>query len=207
MADQGGPYVPLLPPQPPSSLRDHRPQRPPTRVWAGYAYFAIRTSDAPPPAALGDAPKGASAASFSADEINGHWQVISGAGFVGYRVREILGIVPAPKDAVGRTSAVHGSLDIEDAHLVAAEVSADMTKVRSDEHQRDVMLQENGLETNVYPQGSFRLTVPVALTQAKIGHAIRVTAPRRLTLRDEAPRLARARASPCRAGRADTGRS
>ncbi|MDQ3870243.1 MAG: YceI family protein [Chloroflexota bacterium] len=149
---------------------------------AAYAYFAIRTSDAPPPAALGAAPDGASAANFSADEINGRWPVVSADGFVGYRVREILGIVPAPNDAVGRTSAVNGSLEIEDAKMVAAEITADMTKVKSDEHQRDVMLQENGLETNVYGEGSFRLTEPVSLASAKIGRAVHVAAPGRLTL-------------------------
>jgi hypothetical protein len=42
----------------------------------------------------------------SAADLPGTWQMSSNGSFVGYRVREKLGILPAPTDAVGRTSAV-----------------------------------------------------------------------------------------------------
>src|SRR5436190_5761528 len=77
---------------------------------AGHAVFALQSNNAPPPARLRPAP---AAAAGPAGPIDGVWAVSpTKQDFVGYRVREKLGVLPAPDDAVGRTRAVRGQLRI-----------------------------------------------------------------------------------------------
>ncbi len=46
--------------------------------------------------------------SSASGRLDGSWKLTTGDSFVGYRVREQLAILPAPSDAVGRTTAVGG---------------------------------------------------------------------------------------------------
>src|SRR5919109_3093656 len=85
---------------------------------AGYAYFALRTASAPAPASLGEVPKSIGGASG----LNGAWVLAPNEpGFAGYRVREVLAVLPAPNDAVGRTTAVQARMEIVGGTIAAAE--------------------------------------------------------------------------------------
>ena len=90
---------------------------------AAYGYFAFRTTGAPAPAGLGEAPESRGGPS----ELDGDWVLADDAGFAGYRVREKLGFVPAPNDAVGRTTAVRGAMTIADGRIETTQVTADLT--------------------------------------------------------------------------------
>ena len=143
----------------------------------GYGYFALRTAGAPAPASLGDAPRS------GAGELNGEWILPrENIGFVGYRVREKLGVVPAPNDAVGRTTTVRATMTVSDGRIEAAQVTADLTTVRSDEPGRDPAAQ-TALATDQFPEGRFRLVSPVDLGSPTKGEEIRFSAHGRLTLR------------------------
>ena len=84
----------------------------------GYLLFAARTSDSPPPAAstrrpptIGDA-TGTSQADGAATP-DGTWQVSDdGSSFVGYRVKEQLTFLSSPNEAVGRSTAVTGTMEV-----------------------------------------------------------------------------------------------
>ena len=96
-------------------------------------------------------------------DLTGDW-VVSSAGetFVGYRVEEELANIGA-KTAVGRTSAVTGSLAFDGAAITAVEVEADLTRLTSDDNRRDRTLGNQGIETNTFPTATFVLTQPIAL--------------------------------------------
>ncbi len=76
--------------------------------------------------------------------ISGTWTVDPSVGsfddfsgsFVGYRVKETLASIGAT-EAVGRTPAVTGSMTVDGSTITAAEFSADLTGLRSDNDRRD----------------------------------------------------------------------
>jgi polyisoprenoid-binding protein YceI len=147
-------------------------------VGGAYGYLALQTADAPPPASLPEPPPqdastgetGETPASATTGSVSGEWELAGGDdGFVGYRVREVLGIFPAPNDAVGRTPAVTGHMEIEDGRIVAASIKADMTQLHSDQQPRDETLRQQGLETDRFPTASFRLVQPFTLGSLEKG--------------------------------------
>jgi Tol biopolymer transport system component/polyisoprenoid-binding protein YceI len=145
---------------------------------AAYGYFAFRTTGAPAPAGLGEAPDSRGGPS----DLDGDWVLADDGGFAGYRVREKLGFVPAPNDAVGRTTAVRGAMTIADGRIEAAQVTADLRQLRSDEPGRDPAAQE-ALGTGEFPNGTFRLTEPVDLQSPERGEVISFEAASVVTLR------------------------
>ncbi|HEY0364316.1 MAG TPA: hypothetical protein VGC83_18705, partial [Solirubrobacteraceae bacterium] len=82
-------------------------------VAGGYAVLALTGDDAPPPPRLQGAPAQQGAAPAGA----GRWHPVAPAGsFVGYRVDErYLGV--GVRTAVGRTSAVTGSVTVDGDHV------------------------------------------------------------------------------------------
>jgi Tol biopolymer transport system component/polyisoprenoid-binding protein YceI len=145
---------------------------------AAYGYFAFRTTGAPAPAGLGEAPESRGGPS----ELDGDWVLADDAGFAGYRVREKLGFVPAPNDAVGRTRAVRGAMTLANGRIETARVTADLRQLRSDEPGRDPAAQE-ALGTGEFPNGTFRLTEPVDLQSPERGEVISFEAASVVTLR------------------------
>lgn len=117
------------------------------------------------------------------DDPTGEW-VVSAAGetFVGYRVNEELVNVGA-FTAVGRTSAVTGSMAFDGAAITSVEIEADVTRLQSNDSRRDRALETRGLETATYPTASFSLTQPIALDAVPAeGDAIAVDAVGELTI-------------------------
>jgi polyisoprenoid-binding protein YceI len=129
-------------------------------VAGGYAVLALTGDDAPPPPRLEGRPAGGATTSEGA----GHWHPVHAAGsFVGYRVNEeYLGV--GVRTAVGRTSAVTGSVMVSGERVRAADLRVDMRKLRSDQARRDDTLRYRGIETDRYPTAQFTLAGPVALS-------------------------------------------
>lgn len=136
----------------------------------GAAYLAFFTPESPAPVSLADsrvrdeqAPSDGPATDF--DPV-GRWAVQEGSE-AGYRVREKLARLPAPSDAVGRTTGVSGDFTVSgadgDYSISNITVEVDMTRLRSDSDRRDNALRERGLETDRFPTASFTNTGTVDL--------------------------------------------
>jgi polyisoprenoid-binding protein YceI len=129
-------------------------------VAGGYAVLALTGDDAPPPPRL----QGTPAQDAATTKRAGRWHPVAPAGsFVGYRVNEeYLGV--GVRTAVGRTSAVTGSVTVAGDRLQAADLRVDMKTVRSDQARRDDTLRYRGIETDRYPTARFTLAGPVAVS-------------------------------------------
>ena len=127
-------------------------------VAGGYAVLALTGDDPPPSPRLQGAPAREDAAPAGA----GRWHPVAPAGsFVGYRVDErYLGV--GVRTAVGRTSAVTGSVTVDGDRVEGADLRADMTTVHSDQARRDDALRSRAIETDRYPSARFTLAGPVA---------------------------------------------
>ena len=128
-------------------------------VAGGYAVLALTGDDAPPPPRLQGTPAQEGAAPAGA----GRWHPVAPAGsFVGYRVDErYLGV--GVRTAVGRTSAVSGTVTVSGDRVEGADLRADMTTVHSDQARRDDALRSRAIETDRYPSARFTLAGPVAV--------------------------------------------
>src|SRR5256886_17423986 len=107
----------------------------------GIVYFVVFAGSSPQKLAL-SSPTPSTSASTSPDSSTGAgtWTVGSGSQ-AGYRVREKLAALSAPSDAVGRTTAVTGTLTLTQAasgySVTAADFSVDVSKLTSDQSRRD----------------------------------------------------------------------
>jgi polyisoprenoid-binding protein YceI len=173
-------------------------------VGAGMWYLFLRSA---PPATVGlstPTPPGASSpgaatpspavgtptSPAAGGDLSGTWTVDTGVGsfsdfsasFVGYRIREELATIGAT-EAVGRTPGVEGHLSFEGTLITAAEITADLTTLRSDDSRRDGQLRRQALETDRFPTATFRLTSPIDLGIVPgDGETFRATATGELTL-------------------------
>lgn len=169
------------------------------------AYLSFFTDDAPERLALSDqsspttvattpnpAPGGTTATTAAAptatgaDALVGTWRPVSGST-AGYRVREKLAALPAKSDAVGRSTAITGTVKVErtGGTLTAADASfeVDLTKLESDESRRDNRIRTDGLQTNQFPKATFVSTKPIGLpAETAGGQAVKATAEGNLTL-------------------------
>jgi polyisoprenoid-binding protein YceI len=146
-------------------------------VLAGGGWLFLASRDAPPEARL--RPGGGAGGSGRPD---GEWVVAPGSGFVGYRVRERLGSISAPNDVVGRSPAVSGAVTIAGGALTAAEVTVDMTRLRTDIEPRDGRMRDEGLETARFPTAGFRLREPMRLGDVTGARVVELRLPGTLTL-------------------------
>jgi polyisoprenoid-binding protein YceI len=159
-------------------------------VAAGYGVFAAFAGGGPAavslsPGATADCtPTTSGSTNASSGSLDGTWKVSSASdSFVGYRVREQLSILPAPSDAVGRTTAVDGQLEVSGLQITAVDVTADMTQLTSDKSMRDERLRIMGLGTDAFPQAEFVLTSPIEFaSQPPKGKTVSAAAEGTLTL-------------------------
>jgi polyisoprenoid-binding protein YceI len=141
----------------------------------GYLLFTSRTSDSPPPAALDPAPStttGQATGTTQADGAatpDGTWQVSNdGSSYVGYRVKEQLAFLGSPNEAVGRSTAVTGTMTVAGDTVEAVRIEADLTRLTSDETRRDNAIRERGLESERYPTATLELAEPIKLATAPV---------------------------------------
>lgn len=128
---------------------------------ATYAYIHWISDDAPERLSVDTAadPPGTTVA--LAGGIDGTWAPHASSSRVGYRVNEVL--FGQSKAAVGRTSAVTGSMVIAGTTVSKVSLVADMTKVSSDEGRRDAQFQGRIMDTARFPTATFELTSPITL--------------------------------------------
>ena len=139
-------------------------------VGAAVWWFVLRDT-ADPEADLDAIDTGAEGADGSSGEgpatPDGEWAVAPGESvFVGYRVDELFAGDSVSRTATGRTPAVTGTLTVEGDTVTAADVTADVTQLTSDQARRDSALATRGLETGEFPEASFTLAEPVTLPSA-----------------------------------------
>lgn len=146
-------------------------------------YLLFFTGDSPPPLHLSTPSTAGSAApattvagqtattklAASGDpaSFDGTWTVGS-SSTAGYRVRERLASLPAQSDAVGRTGAITGSINVasQDGGVVVApgaKFQVDVTKLQSNESMRDNRIRSMGLESSRYPTASFASASPITV--------------------------------------------
>ncbi len=154
----------------------------------GILYFVVFAGSSPQKLALSSPAPSTSASAASSDSaaVAGSWTVASGSQ-AGYRVREQLASLAAPTDAVGRTTAITGTLTLSQeagAYTVgAAAFTVDVSKLTSDQARRDQRIHSQGLESDRYPTATFQLTSPIALpADAAGGQTIHVSATGALTI-------------------------
>jgi len=87
-----------------------------------------------------------------------------GNSYVGYRVVEELASIGG-FTAVGRSTAVSGSLTIDGAQITLVEVVADLTRLKSDTTARDEIIRSQALESATFPEATFTLVEPIELGQ------------------------------------------
>jgi len=98
---------------------------------------------------------GSSATSSGSVDVDGVWKVSSGST-AGYRVQETL--FGVSNIAVGRTTAVTGSITISGTTVSTGSFSVDLTQVTSDRSERDGQFQTRIMDTAMYPTATFTLT-------------------------------------------------
>jgi polyisoprenoid-binding protein YceI len=158
----------------------------------GWLLFAARTSDSPPPAALDPAPtttlgqatEATQAQADGAATPDGTWQVSdNGSSYVGYRVREQLASLGSPNEAVGRSTAVTGTMEVAGDTVEAVKIEADLTQLTSDEPRRDNAIRQRGLESERYPTATLELAEPIQLASTPVqGEEVRGQGRGRLTV-------------------------
>jgi polyisoprenoid-binding protein YceI len=151
-------------------------------------YFVVFAGSSPQKLALSSPAPSTSASSGTASSTPGAgtWTVTSGSQ-AGYRVREQLASLPAPSDAVGRTTAVTGTVTLAQSasgySVTAASITVDVSKLSSDQSRRDQRIHSQGLESDRYPTATFQLMTPIAVpATATSGQAINVSATGALTV-------------------------
>src|ERR1700682_5108429 len=152
----------------------------------GVLYFVVFAGSSPRKLALSSPTPSPSGSATASTAGAGTWTVGSGS-VAGYRVREQLASLAAPSDAVGRTSAITGTLTLTQAasgYTVAASgFTVDVSKLTSDQSRRDQRIHSQGLESDRYPTATFKLTSPIALSaDATSGQTIHVSATGDLTI-------------------------
>lgn len=131
---------------------------------AGLALWWFVLRDTSDPEADLDAIDAGAAAGDAPATPDGTWAVEPGDDvFVGYRVDELFAGDSLSVTATGRTPAVDGTLTVEGTTVTAAEVTADVTQLASDQARRDSALATRGLETDRFPEATFALTEPLDL--------------------------------------------
>jgi polyisoprenoid-binding protein YceI len=151
----------------------------------GILYFVVFAGSSPQKLAL-SSPTPSISASAASTAASGTWTVDSGSQ-AGYRVREKLASFSAPSDAVGRTTAVTGTLTLTQAasgySVDSAAFTVDVSQLSSDQSRRDQRIHSQGLQSDRYPSASFKLTSPIALpADAGNGQTMHVSATGDLTI-------------------------
>jgi polyisoprenoid-binding protein YceI len=161
--------------------------RPAAPAAVGLASQSPGSSAAAP--SLGALPSGATSSLDPAD-LSGTWTIDTTIGsfsdfsssFVGYRVDETLAGNKA-NTAVGRTPDVSGSLVLDGTSITSVEVTANLTALESDDDRRDGQLRRQALETEAFPQATFKVTSPIELGAEPVdAQTISATATGELTL-------------------------
>jgi polyisoprenoid-binding protein YceI len=126
-----------------------------TVVGGPFAYIHFIDGKAPAKLTLSASSTASSSATVTLD---GTWSVAAGSQ-AGYRVGE--SIFGQNTTAVGRTSALTGTITISGTSVTSGSFTADLTAVKSDQSGRDKQFQGRIMETATFPKATFTLTKPI----------------------------------------------
>jgi polyisoprenoid-binding protein YceI len=129
-------------------------------VGGPFVYFHFIEGPAPAPLSLDTTPTSALKAGETSAPLAGTWKIAK-SSLVRYRVKETL--FGQSNTAVGKTSAVTGSMTIAGSKVTAASFSVDMTSVTSNQGIRDSQFQGRIMDTADFPTATFALTGPIDL--------------------------------------------
>jgi polyisoprenoid-binding protein YceI len=146
-----------------------------------FVYIHVIQGDPPRALRVEDAASASASVAPAPASLDGRWTVTSGSQ-AGYRVQEVL--FGQGTTAVGRTTAVTGELQLAGSTVTAATVTVDLTKVASDQRNRDGQFQGRIMQTATFPTATFVLAAPITLESVPVdGATATVTASGNLTLR------------------------
>ncbi len=167
---------------------------------AAAVYATFFNDDAPARLALSDQPAptsapapttagaqgGATPTTAGGSDLAGTWRAVAGSE-AGYRVREKLAALAAKSDAVGRSTAVTGSVKVDRTgssfSATEATFEVDLTKLVSDDTRRDNRIRSEGLQSTQFPKATFVSTKAIALpAETGAGQAVKATIEGDLTL-------------------------
>jgi polyisoprenoid-binding protein YceI len=131
-------------------------------VGGTYVYIHFIQDDAPEKLTLeADSSSTTDAGSTSTDfDATGTWTAGTGST-AGYRAKEVL--FGQSTTAVGRTTDVSGTMEIDGTTVTSTKITVDMTTVTSDQGNRDRQFQGRIMDTATYPTSVFELTKPIEL--------------------------------------------
>jgi polyisoprenoid-binding protein YceI len=89
---------------------------------------------------------------------DGTYTIVSADSTASYSVHEKFLQQNLPGIAVGKTSAVAGSLVFSAGAVKPSQVTVDVSTLKSDKGQRDQVIKNQGLESSKYPQAEFSIT-------------------------------------------------
>jgi polyisoprenoid-binding protein YceI len=152
----------------------------------GLAYFVGVGGNSPAALTVRPTASPSSTTSASNSDPAGDWKVSSGSQ-AGYRVREQLAGLPAPSDAVGRTSKISGTISVSGSPaqyaITSGSFTVDVSTLTSDRSMRDQRIHNMGLESSRYPTSTFVLINPISLpSTAGSGQMFQVSATGNLTI-------------------------
>jgi polyisoprenoid-binding protein YceI len=99
----------------------------------------------------------------------------------GYRVKEVLNGQSA--EAVGRTTAVEGTITAQGLTVTGAEIDVDLTQIASDSSRRDAQFQGRIMSTDEFPVAVFTLRGPITLAALPGADVTTTLVPGTLSLR------------------------
>lgn len=148
----------------------------------------------PPPALSVDDGTAAASDAPAATDLDGRWTVATDGGSqAGLRIDEKRFGGLSDNTAVGRSAAVSGSIDLRGTTVPRAAFRVDLSKLAfSDDPglpvaKRSKYLRTRSLETDRFPDASFRLTKPIELRSIpKPGATTKASATGRLTIHGRA---------------------
>jgi len=131
-------------------------------VGGPYVYIHFIEGPAPAPLTISTSTPSTdpSASTAPTGSVDGTWNITQGS-IVGYRVKEVL--FGQSNTAVGRTSAITGTVEITGTTVSSASFTVDMTTVSSDRSRRDGQFQGRIMDTASFPIATFTLTQPIKL--------------------------------------------
>jgi polyisoprenoid-binding protein YceI len=126
-----------------------------------FLFLHVIEGPAPRPLSISTPSRTPSSPAGSAAPIaSGVYQVATNS-VVEYRVAEIL--FGQSATAVGKTSAISGSMTLHDTTVTAARLTVPLATVKSNESLRDQQFRGRIMDVAQYPYGVFTLTAPIAL--------------------------------------------
>jgi polyisoprenoid-binding protein YceI len=150
-------------------------------VGGPFVYIHFFNGNAPAKLSIKDDSSGGTSTTLSANAapLAGTWKITSGSQ-AGYRVQEVL--FGQSTTAVGRTTAVTGSMAIAGQQMTSASFVVDMTQVKSDRDQRDAQFQGRIMQTAQFPKATF-VASPIKLPAVPSnGATVDIPATGKLTL-------------------------